>query len=322
MSPGDFLHKDAETPLCEHYLAAGASCSLSTNCEQLLEWARRSFSRLETPPACIDFSLRLWVDAGNTKQPPWPKPYVRGLDHLVFAGFDSGSSIVANLRNRRVMGCFSPAMAADGAYWRAVIFPILLTIVSASVGIAELHCACVTKNDEGFLLAGPSGSGKSTLALALCEVSCGFLSDDRTFCSLSDREVLVWGLGTRLKLRREATVWFQALRDQQKRNFPAEKGDLLLDPEDYPGLHRVRHCRLQSLIFLDRQDAEEFRLSRMCPAEALTRLNEDSMAEWPEAVAKRSEVLAQLVELSCWHLRYGGEPRTIAREILQHFAKA
>src|SRR5580658_9534250 len=152
MSAGDFLCKDAATPLCEHYTAAGAVCSFSTNWEPILEAARHSFLPIETAPVSVDLSVRFWVDYAALTQPPWPKPYVRGLNHLVFAGFDSGSSMLADPRTRRVIGRFSASMAADQSYWKAVIFPILLTTIGASVGIAELHCSCVAKKQGGLLL--------------------------------------------------------------------------------------------------------------------------------------------------------------------------
>ena len=41
MQPPDFLHKDAETKLCEHFIAADAVCSLSTNSQQVLDAALR-----------------------------------------------------------------------------------------------------------------------------------------------------------------------------------------------------------------------------------------------------------------------------------------
>src|SRR5580692_4071986 len=231
MSAGDFLCQDAATPMCEFYAAAGAVCSLSTNCETLLEAARESFLPIEDPLGAVDFSVRFWVDYSNSVLPAWPKPYVRGLNHLVFAGFDTGSSMLADLRTRRVIGRFSAAMAADTTYWKTVIFPMLLTIVGGSVGIAELHCACVAKEENGVLLAGPSGSGKSTLALALSQTGFGFVSDDRTFCSLDKDEVHAWGLPTRLKLRREAAVWFQELRNGHPTNAEACEPDLWLQPE-------------------------------------------------------------------------------------------
>src|SRR5579872_107364 len=148
MSAGDFLCKDAATPLCENYTAAGAVCSFSTNSEALLEAARESFLPVEVPPVSPDFSIRFWVDHDKRIQPPWPKPYVRALNHLVFAGFDSESSMLAELRTQRVIGRFSSGMAVDRSYWKTIIFPILLTIVGASVGVAELHCSCVAKKQN------------------------------------------------------------------------------------------------------------------------------------------------------------------------------
>lgn len=315
MSAGDFLHKDAVTPLREHYTAAGAVCSLSTNSEPLLQVARESFLPLEAPPAVEDFSIRFWVDNASTASPPWPKPYVRGLGHLAFAGFDSGSSMLADLRTRRVIGRFSAGMAADPTYWRTVIFPMLLTIVGASLGIAELHCAGVAKNENGILLAGPSGSGKSTLALALSQLGFGFLSDDRTFCSLNHGDVLLWGLRTRLKLRREAAVWFQELANLQSTNVQEMEPEFWLEPEGTLGLKCVRRCRLHSLIFLEREEATTFRLSRVSSGEALNRLNQDLTAELPDGVSKRSVTIAKLAEVPCWRLQYGGQPQAIARKI-------
>jgi hypothetical protein len=322
MGSPDFLHKHAETPLLETYIAAGAVCSLSTNSTLLHEAARESFLPAGVAPGPTDLSIRFWVDDADAGQPPWPKPYVRGLDHLVFAGFDSGSSMIADLRTRRVIGRFSAGMAADSTYWRTVIFPMLLTIVSASVGIAEVHCACVSKDQDGILLAGPSRSGKSTLALALTQMGCGFLADDRAFCSLDDGEMFVWGLPTRLKLRHEAAVWFQELRNEAPVDTQAGEPALWLDPEDLPGLKRVRCCRPRSLIFLERQEASEFSWTRMSSIEALNRLNRDLIAEFPDAVTTRSATIAKLVEFPCWLLQYGGEPRTIAQNILQHLASA
>ena len=319
MSAGDFLCKDAQTPLCEYYTAAGAVCSFSTNCEALLEAARESFLPVEAPPASVDFSIRFWVDSANPSQPPWPKPYVRGLDHLAFAGFDSGSSMLADLRTRRVIGRFSAGMAADRAYWKTVILPMLLSILGGSVGITELHCACVAKDEDGLLLAGPSGSGKSTLALALSEIGFGFLSDDRTYCSREDDRVLAWGLPTRLKLRREAGVWFRQLRDRQPTEVQKGEPVYWLDPEHALGLERVRRCQPSALIFLERLDVSEFQLTRMSPGDAMNRLDKDLIAELPDALAKQSEMIAKLVEIPCWLLKYGGEPLSIARKIADHF---
>lgn len=321
MSPSDFLHKGAVTGLCEHYIAAGARCRLSTNSEHVLEAARATFVLLEDQQPSPDFSLRFWIDDADTSRPPWPKPYVRGLDHLVFASFDEGSSMLANLRARHVIGRFSPAMAADEPYWRTVIFPMLLTIVSASIGIAELHCACVARGHQGLLLAGPSGAGKSTLALALSQTGFRFVSDDRTFCSLENGQAQVWTLPTQLKLRLEAAHWFGELphaRFTDTRNGPS----LWLEPEHIAGVKRVRSCRPSLLIFLERREPPKFRLSPVSSPEAIRRLNADLLAELPDAAEKRSRTIQKVVELPCWRMEYGGHPQAIAQQLSDYLAGA
>jgi hypothetical protein len=314
MSGVDFLHREAKTPLSQLYTAAGAVCSFTTNCEHLLEAARDSFLPAEVPSAAADFSVRFWVDSADMALPPWPKPYVRGLDHLVFAGFDSGSSMLANLHRRHVVGRFSLSMAHDITYWKTVIFPILLTIMSASVGIAELHCACVVKRNDGLLLAGPSGSGKSTLALVFSQMGFGFLSDDRTFCSISNGEILAWGLPTRLKLRPDAAIWLKPSGPIQANAQQHGNQELWIDPHAI-GLNRVRRCQPRSLIFLERQKTSGFRLGRVSPTEALQRLNADLIAESPERCIKRSETITRLAQVPCCLLEYGGNPRTVAQQI-------
>ena len=322
MRSPDFLHKDAETRISEDYIAAGALCRLLTNSEQVLAAARETFLPLRSRSAAIDIFLRFWVDDTHRSQLPRRKPYVRGLDHLIFAGFAEDCSILANLRTRQIIGRFSPEMAEDRAYFKSVIFPMLLTIVSATVGVAELHCACVAQDRHGLLLAGPSGAGKSTLALALSQDGLGFVSDDRTFCSLENGDVHVWGLPTRLKLRAEGLGWFQELR---KASAPASRdreAAVWLEPEHLSGVKRIRHGRATSLIFLERTNSSEFCLSPIPSTEALNRLTRELMAELPDAAARRSETMERIVELPCWLLRYGGRPQQVARQILTHLVRS
>lgn len=318
MRSPDFLHKNAETELCEDYIAAGSVCRLSTNSVRVLEAARETFLPVKRPRTA-DFSVRFWVDESDLSQPPWPTPYVRGLDHLVFAGFDEGSSMLADLRSRRVIGRFSPAMAEDRTYFKTAIFPILMTIVGASIGIAELHCACVAKNQDAVLLVGPSGSGKSTLSLALSRCGFGFVSDDRSFCSAENGIVQVWGLPTRIKLRPEAAGWFQELQDSNLLAGRNGNGDLWLEPEQLNGVRRVRQSRAASVIFLEQGDGVDFCLSPMSSEDAMNRIERDLIAELPDATAKRAETVQKIVELPCWLLQYGGQPQAIAREITHHW---
>jgi hypothetical protein len=321
MSAGDFLCKDATTPLCEHYTAAGAICRFSTNSEPLLEAARESFLPVEVTPDSVDFSVRFWVDHGNAARPPLPKPYVRGLDHLVFAGFDSGSSMLADLRTRRVIGRFSAGIVADRTFWKTVIFPVLITIVGGSVGVAELHCSCVAKKQDGLLLAGPGRSGKSTLAVALARIGFGFLSDDRTFCSWRKGKLLAWGLATTLKLRCDAGMHFRELQSQEPTDLQNGERGFRLDPEFELGLQRIKRCEPRSLVFLERSESPGFCLSRISSKEAASRLEEDLVAESTYAATMQMKVIGKLAKLPCCLLRYGGHPQDAAAELALYFER-
>jgi len=318
MRSPDFLRKNVETNFCEYYTATGAPCQLLTNSEQVLEAARETFLPLKLPVSPIAFSMRFWVDDTNPSRPPWPKPYVRGFNHLVFAGFDEVSSMLANLRTRQIIGRFSPGMAEDLTYYKTVIFPMLLTIVSATIGVAELHCACVADHEHCLLLVGESGTGKSTLSLALCQEGFGFISDDRTFCSLEDRDVYVWGLPTRAKLRGEALHWFRELHAANPSDTHNQGADTWFDPETFNGVRRIQRARVTSAIFLEQTATRQFCFDPLSSTEALQRLTLDLMSELPDAAAKRSEVIARIAQSPCWRLRYGGPPRWVANQILKH----
>jgi len=319
MSAGDFLCQDAATPLCEFYTAAGAVCRLSTNCETLLEAARTSFLPIADPPGSVDFSVRFWVDYTNSTPLPWPKPHVRGLNHLVFAGFDSASSMLADLRAHRVIGRFSAAIGNDRSYWKTVVFPVLLTITGASVGIVELHCSSVAKQQRGLLLIGAGRSGKSTLAVALAQEGFGFLSDDRTFCSWQKGKLSAWGVGTTLKLRSDAGNHFRELKDKPAIDLPNGERGFRFEPELALGLERIRGCEPRLLVFLERRENPEFRLTDLSSEEARTRLEEDLMAELPGGAAEQMHVVGKLVELPCCLLQYGGRPQIVAEKLAAHF---
>jgi hypothetical protein len=58
-------------------------------------------------------------------------------------------------------------------------------------------------------------------------------------------------------------------------------------------------------------------LDEMPRAEAAARLKEDLMPETPEAMKSHWETINAVVEGGCWLLRYGGEPRHVARTLTE-----
>jgi hypothetical protein len=318
MGSPDFLHKHAETPLCEHYLAAGALCSFSTNSELLLNAASRSFLTANGEPNSPEFSIRIWVDESDLARPPWPKPYVRGLDHIAFAGFDDKSSLLADLSTRTVIGRFSAGMAADEQYWARVIFPMLVSIVAGSVGLVELHASCVARGQDGLILIGPSRSGKSTLAKALTDIGFRLLSDDRTFCSLKQDSLFAYGLPRPLKLRRDAGTWFEEFRGR-------EPGDVQNGESVYfchstqPAEQLNEPCRPSAIVLLDRVEHADFRMTPMESCELRNQIETDLLREFREAARKQETTIEYLLSLPSWRLQYGEGPQSTAAQIRSFF---
>ena len=89
MGTPDFLEKDAETPHVENYLAAGIRMSVATNFPDCIQIVAEAFAKAGAGPMPVGVQVRLWVDPPGQTKPPWPKPFFRGLGHLVFAGFDA-----------------------------------------------------------------------------------------------------------------------------------------------------------------------------------------------------------------------------------------
>jgi hypothetical protein len=285
----------------------------------VLDAARNTFQPVENQPGPVDFRLRFWVDETDPSQPPWPKPYVRGLDHLVFAGFDEGSSMLADLRRCQVIGRVSGGMARDAAYWKMVIFPMLMSILAGSIGLVELHASCVSLHDRGLILMGPSRSGKSTLAMALTKAGFKLLSDDRTFCSLKQEKILVYGLPRPLKLRREGASWFEGLRDQEPNAVQGDERVFYCEPNQRFGDRALSGCEPKALIVLHRQQESSFCLTRMRRIEVMACIEKDLLRENPEVIHGQEWILNNLLAVPCWNLRFGGAPQVIAEQIVSAF---
>ncbi|MGA2984373.1 MAG: hypothetical protein ABSG32_11175 [Terriglobia bacterium] len=312
MGLGDFLCQEAQTPLLESYVMAGVIVSIASNSEDILAAARDCFCPVGTPSSEPRLHLRFWVDPNGSTQPPWPKPYFGGLDHLVYGAFEPHSSMLMDLRKLRAIGRFSPAMAADHTYWQTVVFPSVVTVLGAAAGVTPLHCACVVRNESGLVLAGLSGAGKSTLSFALARKGFSFLSEDWTYFSQREGEVVAWGLPTPVKLLPDVARFFPELRSLESVTTLNGERAYLVDAAAGGGLPRRRFCQPRWLVFLECRAARMFRLSRMRSREAVARLERDLLPQTPEAEKFQRTTIAALAERECWRLEFGGPPEATA----------
>lgn len=306
---------------CRQYTIAGAICSLSTNSQSLHDVIGENFGQAAKAVSMPDMTMRFWVDGAHQNIEAWPKPYFRGLNHLVFARFDSESEVLVDLGRRRIIGRLSPEIISNHAYFTRVVFPAIFGIISETVRIAPLHCASVAQNGSAVLLAGDSGSGKSTLSLALAQSGLAFLSDDWTYLSRRGTRVLAWSLSNSLKLMPDTLMHFPELARIDP--MISLNGELAyeVEAEGVFGIQRCDCAEPRCLIFLERDGTQKPNLIEMSSVEAAERL-EQNLEDLPAKICDARDFLVKtiriLAQVPCWKLRFGGEaPQTAARSVLE-----
>jgi hypothetical protein len=300
-----------------YYVAAGAAVEVSSNSPLVIQAAGQVLGRLEHVPSRPDGHLQFNVDERDASQPPWPKPYFAGLDHLVFAGLSPSCALLLDVRRCRGLARLCPGMARDTAYWSSLIFPVVLGILGPSMGIVPLHCACVVRPSDqaGLLLAGGSGVGKSTLAVALAKLGFALLSDDWTYFTLRDGCTSAWGLPTPVKLLPDAGAHFGELARQRPTITLNGEPAFEVDPVSTFSVSRSLRCEPRWVLFLEREPGARCRARPVAAQQAVTLLDGDTPQWWPELEGRRRAVIATLSQCRCLALRHGASPHEAAQFI-------
>jgi HPr serine kinase-like protein len=310
--------QNPELPLHRNFSAAGSAWRLRSNCAAVLQAAADTFP-IRGDCGLVDLNVEIYIDAESAALPRWEIPQFRGRDHLVFADYGPGDSMLADLQARQVIGRFSFATAQDTGYWKRVIFPILLGITAAPLGVTALHCACLQYKGEGLLITGESGAGKSTLSLELARRGLDFISDDWTYFSRRDSEVLGWGLPTKIKLLPDSVAHFPELRA----HIPVMhlNGELAfeIDPQEC-GSRYALYCRPGRIFLLDRQPGAGFEVLRLT-ANEIAGYFERTLERLPGCLAEYRDTQLATIRALCraesWYVRCGGTPQEIATRILR-----
>jgi hypothetical protein len=308
--------------LTAQFLAAGSVWRVSCSSREILQVMGEAFQPLDRGGSPVDLDITFRVDPSLCEAPPWPTPYFRGLEHMVYAAYGSGSSMLIDLQTPRIVGLFSVAMARDSGYWRRVLLPVLLGIVGHAISVTPLHCGCLVKNGHGLLLAGASGVGKSTLALCLSLNGFAYLSDDCTYFSRSGSRLHAWGLPVPMKLLPDAARYFPQLSASEAIHSLNGEVAIHLDPETI-GVSRSPSCEPRWLVFVERTDESGMAFRQITSQEAASRFT-SSLETLPPCISgQRQHQLATInavVDRECWVLRHGVTPR-VAAQRLQEFCE-
>ena len=299
---------------------AGLACEVQTNSAALISTLQDAF--LTTPDRKREqdgelpwFSLRVEVKDGEPSLREAAR--FRGSGHLVFASFGS-DVFVLDLLRREITASVRLRTAEDREFWKSTFFPIAVGILGPTMGVAPLHCACVSLDGRGLLIAGASGAGKSTLAAALAEADLDLISDDWTYISgRTVNELRAYGLKVPVKLLPDAVGHFPQLRGQTLRR--AMNGEMAFEVD--ASMLQARYAswtQPSALLFLERLPQPGFAIAvmdRSSAREFFVRSAERLPSTLAEAIWQRSMMIERVTSLPCFLLTYGGPPRAAAQTL-------
>jgi len=197
---------------------------------------------------------------------------------------DAGTSYIAIDGSVVVIG--KPGLA-DAEIWMngplAIDAPALTRLVTYALSAAcrrrrlfELHSAALVhpESGAGVLIVGPSGSGKSTQTVHLAAAGWPYLTDDVLLLREGAPGIEAWPLRRSFAITADT---FAASRFLQARSSfdPAGAGDgekRLFEPDEVFTAGFRDHCVPATLLFSELSGGGRTRVSKLTPAEAMTRL--------------------------------------------------
>ena len=301
----------------------GVRCRLSTNSYQVLQhsipWQRGSRNA-----DARTFEMDILEDP-SMDSPAESRTHFRGVRHLVFAMLEPRSFVVYDLLRKQVRGVLSSAAARDHTFWKTQLLPISVGILGTTLGVAPLHCACLTWNGDGLLLAGLSGAGKSTLAAALAGRGFGVVSDDWTYISRKPDGLVADGLSAPIKLLPDTARFFPELQEFAPHKTMNGEMAYEIEPDKLHPAATFASCSPKWIFFLERISAPGCRFVPCTSAHTrhFFKSNAERLPEeLPAAQETRSEIIDRLSEHPSWIVRSGDDPHRTAEAIQQFLPEA
>ena len=308
---------DASALAYRHSLGlAGTVCEIETNYRRLGSSLRYWTHAIPETNDDSRFSMQVLVTPG-TKEPA-ESSHFRGLHHVVVASFGHANVFVFDLLRRHIAAAVSESVALDPLFWNGRLLPIAVGVLGPTVGVVPVHCACLSLDGEGLLVAGVSGAGKSTLAAALAQSGFDYVSDDWTYIGRGVDRLMAHGMATRLKLLPDAISHFPQLAEHSVST--SLNGELAFEVEaSLFGGRVLRSCEPRRCFFLERSSQTKSAFAPMC-AEQARLCFQSSVERLPDQLVDtartRAGIIERIASLDCWTFRYGGTPQFAAQEIL------
>ena len=280
----------------------GFSLNIASNSAAALRAGNESWGQFprafQEPPV----EVRVMV-AGHSVNHRKREPVYRINDHL-YAIVADRENFATNDLERSFGFCWvTEEVIEDTPYFRYSFLESLAYSTLTYHYLTPIHAACVAIDGSGVLLCGPSGAGKSCLAFACARRGWEFLTDDFTSLVRKRSDRLVLGKPFVARFRPSAAKLFAELRDLEPFVACNGKPSLELKTGD-AGIKTILNCRVDLVVFLERQDSTEPELAEISAQDAVARMEQEMYMYPQKVIDEQKRSLHSLLPATFCTLRY------------------
>jgi hypothetical protein len=259
--------------------------------------------------------LHVMTQEGSRELPP--EPSFRGQRHLTTIVSDRENFAICDRLAGFAFCVVTHTTAADPVFFRWHFLEAMTYMLLEQTSYIALHGAAVAFEGAGVFLYGESGVGKSTLSYACARRGWTYTSDDGS-CLLLDNPRTVIGESHHFRFRAEAAGLFPELRTLTVGRELNRKPTIEVQTADLP-IRTAPECRIDHIVFVDRQPGAAARLTPVSRGEARERLLQTPLAE-AEVQQRHEQVIDCLLEAPACGLRYGSYEKAVP--LLEEFIRA
>jgi hypothetical protein len=307
-APPDPLLIHAELPLRATYYPLGFTVNVITNSEEVLRAAEESWGLHERAFAGAPLELRIVVQDGAGSP---PDPVFRGQGRWIAIVGDAANFAVCDC-DALTGSCFAGAeAAARRGSFRWHYLEAMAYVLLTQRHVVPLHAACVARAGRGVLLCGGSGAGKSTLAFGCARAGWTYVSDDATMLLQGAEDPVAIGKPQQARFREDAPALFPELSRYEPQFRPNGKPSLEAPMSDFPGIETAARCRIERIVFIERQARGTGRVRPVAADTVMERLLAELAAYREEVRARHERSIATLRAVPAWEMRYSTLPEAI-----------
>ena len=250
-SPMTTVRKLSSACCSEIFFPLGFSVRIVTNREEVLEMARRSWSKFTRMSSSEPLVIELeFVEGDPKKFIEVPSMKIDG--DLLTIAFDEQSIIVADLRQGLARGILAEMLLKMELHLRYYVLEAIALSMISTLRAVALHGAAVVRKGAGVLLCGESGAGKTTLAYACARSGWSYVSDDASYLLLEGKQARVVGNCHQIRFRDASARLFMELNGRENTARVAGKPSIEMRTNELADIRQASFADIRFVLFLNR----------------------------------------------------------------------